>query len=100
MSNAQWLNTLLAKTWPFLDVQLGRAVAGFLDVTIKEQLVFREVPLHSVVIQELSFGSRPLKIEGIHTMRDGSHGMRLEIKVSALEEARLTLMVQLGHGCV
>ncbi|GAX84027.1 hypothetical protein CEUSTIGMA_g11451.t1 [Chlamydomonas eustigma] len=94
----QWLNMIISKIWPYLDVQICSLVTDFLDNIIKEQLVFRELPIRRVDIHNLTFGGRPLQIENVHTKEDTGNGLEMGFSIRGLDQASLSVFVQLGHG--
>jgi hypothetical protein len=61
-------------------------VQDFLDDIIKEQLVFRELPIRRVDIRNLTFGGRPLQIESVCVCAHNIYLLEMHLLAQTLKE--------------
>ncbi|MEW5302412.1 MAG: hypothetical protein WDW36_005202 [Sanguina aurantia] len=95
----EWLNTLLAKVWPFYDKAVCEMIKEATEQQFAKSLKAMTVPgLKRLGFRQLTFGEAPFRIEGLTCDDSRKDELHIEVEVRWCGDANITLAVESVAG--
>ena len=91
----EWLNTILAKAWPYYDAAICEEVKTQVEPLMEQ---YRPPMIKRIYFKKLTFGDAPFRIEGIRVDEKQTDRVQIEVDFRWAGDANIFLAIELPAG--